>query len=213
MSLSDLASRLWPYFRERVEAMIRGNAARQGSATVTLNGSVITITGNITLAGGGTLNLNGFTLTIPATGTAALLGAANVFTANQQISKATPQFLLTPQNNNQFVIMEMGDGATFGWQVGKDVNSGTLATANGFYIYSWVGGAVALAITTGGNVLIGTLTNEGKLVLGTATARLAFVDATTVGSTKASPGTVDSWLEIKVGGNTRYVAAYSSKTS
>ena len=42
----------------------------------TINGSLI---GNMT--GGGTVATGGFTLTVPATGTAALLGVANVFTA------------------------------------------------------------------------------------------------------------------------------------
>ncbi len=41
-----------------------------------------------TITGGGTVATGGFTLTVPATGTAALLGAANQFTAGQKIGPA-----------------------------------------------------------------------------------------------------------------------------
>jgi hypothetical protein len=41
------------------------------------------------ITGGGTLATGGFTLTLPATGTAALLGTANVFTAAQTINAGT----------------------------------------------------------------------------------------------------------------------------
>lgn len=42
--------------------------------------------GNGTFTGGGTLATGGYTLTVPATGTAALLGTANVFTALQTVT-------------------------------------------------------------------------------------------------------------------------------
>lgn len=38
------------------------------------------------ITGGGTIATGGFTLTVPATGTAALLGTANIFTAAQKVS-------------------------------------------------------------------------------------------------------------------------------
>ena len=52
-----------------------GNGAR----TLNLGGN-FTIDATASITGGGTLDLATFTLTVPATGTAALLGTANVFT-------------------------------------------------------------------------------------------------------------------------------------
>lgn len=59
------------------------------------NAGTLTNASNTTITGGGTLALGGFTLTVPATGTAALLGTANVFTANQTISNTAPSLVLT----------------------------------------------------------------------------------------------------------------------
>lgn len=39
------------------------------------------------ITGGGTIATGGYTMTVPATGTAALLGTANVFTANQRVPR------------------------------------------------------------------------------------------------------------------------------
>ena len=54
------------------------------SRSIKLAGNV-DLGGNFTTTGSGTLALGGFTLTVPATGTAALLGTANVFTAAQTL--------------------------------------------------------------------------------------------------------------------------------
>lgn len=51
--------------------------------------------GSSGVTGGGTVATGGFTLTVPATGTAALLNVANVFTASQTITPATPGLALT----------------------------------------------------------------------------------------------------------------------
>jgi len=53
------------------------------------NSGTLTNATNTTITGGGTLALAGYTLTVPATGTAALLGTANVFTQQVTISGAT----------------------------------------------------------------------------------------------------------------------------
>lgn len=59
-------------------------------------GSVLTRDATDVLWSAGALSFAGaFTLTVPATGTAALLGTANVFTANQTISNAAPALILT----------------------------------------------------------------------------------------------------------------------
>lgn len=52
-------------------------------------GVATTLATNLSITGGGTIALGGFTLTVPATGTAALLGTANVFTALQTITQGT----------------------------------------------------------------------------------------------------------------------------
>lgn len=59
-------------------------AARGGTGVA--NTGTLTNASNTTITGGGTLALGGFTLTVPATGTAALLGVANVFSANNRFN-------------------------------------------------------------------------------------------------------------------------------
>ena len=61
---------------DRIFTLTTGDAAR----TLDLGGN-LAIGATTSITGGGTLALGGFTLTVPATGTAALLGTANVFTA------------------------------------------------------------------------------------------------------------------------------------
>jgi len=53
-------------------------------------GVATTLATNLSITGGGTISLGGFTFTVPATGTAALLGTANTFTALQTITPSTP---------------------------------------------------------------------------------------------------------------------------
>lgn len=53
---------------------------------------VLTLATDTAITGGGTIALGGFTLTVPATGTAALRGAANVFTAAQTVDLDTNNF-------------------------------------------------------------------------------------------------------------------------
>lgn len=50
------------------------------------NAGTLTNASNTTITGGGTVALGGFTLTVPATGSTALLGTANVFTAAQTVN-------------------------------------------------------------------------------------------------------------------------------
>jgi hypothetical protein len=59
-----------------------------GSRTFKMAGNV-DLGGAFTTTGSGTIALGGFTLTVPATGTAALRGTANVFTAAQTINAGT----------------------------------------------------------------------------------------------------------------------------
>lgn len=62
---------------------------RLSPANLTANRRATFPDADFTLTGGGTLALGGFTLTVPATGTSALLGTANVFTALNTITTAS----------------------------------------------------------------------------------------------------------------------------
>lgn len=77
----------------RIEESQLSNAVTGGvlsfTATLTANRSLTLPDANVTITGGGTLALGTYTLTVPATGTAALLGTANVFTANQTVNGGT----------------------------------------------------------------------------------------------------------------------------
>src|SRR3990167_1789499 len=85
---------------------------------------------NLTFTSGGTLALGGFTLTVPATGTAALLGTANTFTANQTITDdltldgASPELTLGTSANTTSSILQSinnpaGAGATLGRYISR----------------------------------------------------------------------------------------------
>lgn len=58
-------------------------------ANLTANRRTTLPDADLTITGGGTVALGGFTLTVPATGTAALLGTANAFTAVNTFSNTT----------------------------------------------------------------------------------------------------------------------------
>lgn len=73
-----------PLLRQLVVAL--GNVTTGGGSGVTGSGVV---------TGGGTIATGGFTFTVPATGTAALLGTANSFTAGQTIAPSSAATCLT----------------------------------------------------------------------------------------------------------------------
>ena len=79
-----------------------------------------------------------------------------------QSTSGSVSLAMQPASNNSYSYINLGDGATYGWQVGKDINSGSTGGANGFYIYELDTGqqATRFAINKGGNVGIGT-TNPG----------------------------------------------------
>lgn len=70
-------------------AGITGVLPSANGGTGVNNAGTLTNATNTKITGGGTLGLGGFTLTVPATGTAALLGTANVFTALQTITQGS----------------------------------------------------------------------------------------------------------------------------
>lgn len=127
----------------------------------------LTLGGNLTLTGGGTIALGGYALTIPATGTAALLGTANVFTGIQTITPAVnakalivtgvthtasaPVFDLAQTWNNA--------GVTF---VGQDFTFTRTAAATGSLMARWTTtGRGSVAFDEIGEILIGSIGNAG----------------------------------------------------
>lgn len=74
---------------------VTGLLAPANGGTGVNNAGTLTNATNTTITGGGTLALGGFTLTVPATGTAALLGTANVFTAAQTVNGANLGIAIT----------------------------------------------------------------------------------------------------------------------
>jgi len=112
-----------------------GIVAANNGGTGVLNSGTISVGSNTTITGGGTLALGGFTLTVPATGTAALLGTANVFSANGALS--APAMSLTGTvitggtaitNKPQFLIEPAGTTSTAwntaGTMIGVNAPSG-----------------------------------------------------------------------------------------
>lgn len=81
--------------------------ANGASASLTLPNAATTITG------GGTLALGGYTLTVPATGTAALLGVSNGFTASMSIQGLQPQLSLGTAWSNTGMLHLASAGGSY----------------------------------------------------------------------------------------------------
>lgn len=126
------------------------------SSSLTLPNAATTITG------GGTLALGGFTLTVPATGTAALLGTANVFTAGQTISATT---LDIAGSSGTIGFNSVGTQITFGFN-GYNYITATAASAVLRVQSSGVSGV--LEFSTNG-VIRQTINSSGNIGFGTAT--------------------------------------------
>lgn len=116
--------------------------------------------GSGTITGGGTIATQGYTLTVPATGTAALLGVANVFGANQSIGSA-----FTLDWNSDLYI---GRSAAAILQLG--VNHATTPTTQTIVSHSVTTGVGANMIigagsgsSAGGNVILATRATTGSL--------------------------------------------------
>lgn len=131
-----------PTFRALVVADLPTVTAAKGGTGVA-NGASSTLTlpnAATTITTGGTIALGGFTVTVPATGTTALIGTANVFTAQQTFGTTTPKN--TTQN----------------------LTAGTLTATNQSEMrvviqrYDWTNAMVtALGAVTTGNVAVCTL--------------------------------------------------------
>jgi hypothetical protein len=70
-----------------------------------------------------------------------------------------------PANANSYAYINLGNGSSYGWQIGKDIDTGSFGGANGFYIYEVTAGQQAsrFAINKGGKIGIGTTNPTYKL--------------------------------------------------
>jgi len=98
--------------------------AMLAALNITLGGSFTTTIGDTSITGGGTISLGGFTLTVGATGTAALLGVANVFTVNGAASTPAMSITGTPftggsaTTTKPLLLIEPAGTASTGWDTG-----------------------------------------------------------------------------------------------
>jgi hypothetical protein len=76
---------------------------------------------------------------------------------------ATVQF--EPANGNSYSYLNLGNGSSYGWQIGKDIDNGSLGGPNSFYIYELDTGLQAprFTINKGGNVGIGVKVSPERL--------------------------------------------------
>jgi hypothetical protein len=117
----------------------------------------------------------GFTLTIPATGTAALLGTANVFTAAQRV-------------NNSLHIRGTTDALL---RIGSAVTGEVYISAanDAENAYSLIDIRASVTRVMAGHLLVGTSIDSGQL---TVNGAMALVDGMT------APGTTSGWAKIYV---------------
>jgi hypothetical protein len=91
--------------------------------------------------------------------------SANTASVSIQSGVAHSILNLQSANANQYSYINLGNGSTYGWQIGKDIDAGGIAGANGFYVYELTEGqhATRFAINKGGNIGIGTINPAEKL--------------------------------------------------
>lgn len=99
------------------------------SAQRTTLGLGTAATQDLTVTGAGTLATGGFTLTIPATGTAALLGTTNIFTAAQTITPASDGADRLRVNNAGGAVVLSVDSTNMRVGIGASAPDGILHVA------------------------------------------------------------------------------------
>lgn len=98
-----------------------------------------------------------------------LLTDSFIINANTTIvTTSSANLTIDGANNNNYAYLNLGDGSTYGWQVGKDVNAGGISSANAFYIYDIIAATTRFMIDTSGNVGIGVSPSYKLDVRGTA---------------------------------------------
>jgi hypothetical protein len=85
-------------------------------------------------------------------------------TAQLHVKATHATVQLEPSVPGNYAYLNLGNGSSYGWQIGKDLDAGSFGGA-GFYIYEVTTGqqATRLAINKGGNVGIGTTAPAYKL--------------------------------------------------
>ena len=158
------------------------------SATLIKSGAgVLTLSAagayTLTLSDSGTLDLGGFTLTVPATGTAALLGTAQTFTAAQTINSTlkvgttgspsigSPRLYVRGNSTSSDTFALVVDNSS-GTSVFTVQNNGTIGTAGDYRINN---NLIVADERTGWTIPTGTQSRAGY---NTATATLAQVAQT-----------------------------------
>jgi hypothetical protein len=136
------------------------------------------------LVANGNSYLNGGNLGIGTSSPSSMLHLYNTNnTASINIQSAASHSLLNlhPGGSNNYSYINLGDGSSYGWQLGKDIDAGGIAGVNGFYVYELTQGdhATRFAINKGGNVGIGTSVPTEKLsVNGNIKAKKVIVSQT-----------------------------------
>lgn len=146
----------------RTITITTGDASR----TLTLSGNP-SLSG-VTISNGGTIDTGGFTLTVPATGTAALLGVANVFSAPQTIGTTnTLRFGATAA-----ATVGVSADTTAGILQLISPTSGTITLTTANALSATLSGGAAFSLTGGaGNMTITSGTgNSRTMILRTTTS-------------------------------------------
>ena len=98
---------------------------------------------------------------------------------------------MQPASDSQFSYINYGDGATYGWQFGKDAASGTFGGPGAFFVAEIGPNVSRLNIAKGGNVGIGVSAPTAKLhVAGNA----IFTGTVTGGNIQAQYQDVAEWV-------------------
>ena len=113
------------------------------------------------ITGAGTIALGGFTLTVPATGTAALLGAANVFTQAQIVRLAGAKLTVNSTSNNPALNLSVNDVDEWGLYYNN---------VTGYFAIGETGVADRFIIKDGGNVGIGITSPSAQLHINQSSA-------------------------------------------
>lgn len=159
-------------------AGITGTLPAANGGTGVANGASCSLTlpnAATTITTGGTIALGGFTLTVPATGTTALLGTSNVFTALQTITQgsanagilASTGYSLTGSNATNMIDLA-GTWNTSGTPTAIKLNvTNTASNAASMLMDLQVGGSsIFKVLATGSSTLAGSLT--GTVIIGTS---------------------------------------------
>src|SRR5262245_26693587 len=154
------------------------------------------------ITGSGTIITNGFNLTLGATGTAALINAAQTFTAQQSMSGGI--------DFGQNVLNYYGVG-TFTPTIYDNTTGGvaaTIATATGFYIR--IGNVVKIDFLCNGITTTGMTAGNQISIRGTAGAALPFTAKSTTnyrafGSSQLSNVAFSGMVSLRILAATAYL--------